>query len=483
MQEVLSLKINSFKYEDKVILENLDLSISKGECILITGLSGSGKSTLISLMSGIIPNFLDGNIDGDIFLLGKNLKEYNPNDLAKHIGFVFQNPKDQFFSTCVEDEVAFVGENLGMEKAELKKRVYNALDSMGILSLKDESIFELSGGQRQKVAIASTLVYDTDLIFFDEPSASLDPKSILEFRNIIKDLMMMGKTVIICEHRIFYLKDIFTSTYIIENKTLKDRFDKTLSIQKIKEHSLRRLDFKDIVAKKEVIYEDINIEVSNLDIEVKNKILLKNISFNVRKGEILGIIGENGIGKTSMVKQLAGLYKINKGKISYANSKRQRQNKSYLVCQDVDTQIFKESVEKELISKDKLKNEKFLKKVKDYLIDIDLWDYRLDHPQNLSSGQKQRLIIADALLSDRDLLILDEPSSGLDYIRMKKIAKLINEKVKDKSIIIISHDIELIFETCNSVLILGKDRVEKIPCKNNEKEIISYLYADKNVMI
>jgi len=167
---LLKTKISDFRYDEGnlSILKNIDLEIGQGELIVITGLSGCGKTTLTRILNGLIPHHYGGNFNGAVKLFDKNLLDYEKGELAKYIGNVFQNPSDQFFATIAEEEVAFVGENLGMPLEELK----------------------------QKVAIASTLLYDTKIIFFDEPSSNLDYQGIVQFRNIVCTLREMGKTVV-----------------------------------------------------------------------------------------------------------------------------------------------------------------------------------------------------------------------------------------------------------------------------------------------
>ncbi|MGX7070284.1 ABC transporter ATP-binding protein [Gemella bergeri] len=472
MDNILETNIDSFLYGEEIILRDLKLSIRKGEIIILTGHSGCGKTTLLRLLNGLIPSFYNGELNGKIKLLGKDITEYKKGELAKYIGNVFQNPKDQFFCDVVEDEIALVGENLGLDRKILKTRVDEAMELLGITHLRKKSIFELSGGERQKVAIAGTLIYDTDIIFFDEPSSSLDYDSIRKFRNILLKLKSLGKTIIIAEHRLYYLKDIYNRLVHIKNGIIQKIYENgVLDNSKCMELELRTLNEKELLSEKELIPEGKYIEVNSINVYQKRKLFIENLNFNLNKKEIMGIVGSNGVGKTTLAKILCGLSEKYVD-ISYGKKKKERLNNSYFVLQDVDSQIFLDTVENELLA---CGDNKDLDKVRSYLKDVDLWEKKTNHPQKLSRGQKQRLIIGTSLLSNRKVIVLDEPTSGLDYRSMIIMSDLITKKAEEVPFIIITHDLELLFKTCHSVLMINKDSYKKISVKGNENIIFDFI--------
>ena len=482
MENILEAEIRAFSYGEDLILKDLKLSVKKGEIVVLTGLSGCGKTTLLRLLNGLIPSFYDGCLNGKIKLLGKDITLYKKGELAKYIGNVFQNPKDQFFCDVVEDEIALVGENLGLEKKILREKVDEAMQLLKIEYLRKKSIFELSGGERQKVAIAGTLIYDTDIIFFDEPSSSLDYNSIRKFMEILINLKALGKTIIIAEHRLYYLKDMFSRLVYIKDGTIQDIFQNgQLNNEKCRELELRTLNEKELVSETEPIDTEICIKVNKANIHQGKRLLIKDLTFDIKEKEIMGIIGSNGIGKTTLAKALCGLSEKYLD-VSYGQKQKERLRNSYCVLQDVDAQIFLDTVENELIfCKDK-NSESDLEKIREYLKDTDLWHKKTNHPQKLSGGQKQRLAIITSFLSGRKLIILDEPTSGLDYKSMKIMSDLMTEKAKEIPIIIITHDLELLFKTCHSVLMLGDKDYKKISVKGNEALIMDFMDKKGNLL-
>lgn len=302
MDEVFLENINSFKYEKEVICKAVSLDAKKGECIVLTGLSGCGKSTIIKLLNGLIPEVYPGELDGKIFVKNKEISAYKKGELAKYIGNVFQNINEQFLTDDVLDEVAIVGENFGLDRADLEKRANKAIEKMGLRNLLDKSIKSLSGGQKQKIAIASTLVFDNDIIIFDEPSSSLDYDSTNVLKEAILDLKQAGKTILIAEHKLYYLMDILDRLVIIQNGTIKSVYDKEELNEKIRaENDLRSFEEDNLVSTADDFGDLKLIEVNNLEIKNKDYKLDFKVDFELKNGEVMAIVGENGIGDSDIM--------------------------------------------------------------------------------------------------------------------------------------------------------------------------------------
>lgn len=481
---IIDISIDEYSYGENKILGKINLNIKKGQCILISGLSGCGKTTLLRTINGLIPYFYEGNLRGSIYLNGKDISSFLNGEIAKYMGNVFQNPKDQFFSTIAEDEIALVGENLGMDHSELVKKVDQAISFMNLDSIRNMSVFDLSGGQRQRVAIASTLIYDTDVIIFDEPSASLDYSSIKDLEKALLKLKNLGKTIIIAEHRLYYLKNIFDKLLIMKDGKIGNIYEREkVSEDIIKENNLRCLDEDKLLTKTRIPSKYANeessfddyLEVKNLCVEIGKKCLIKDVNFNISRGECMAILGKNGIGKTSLSRQLSGLLPIRSGFTSYGKNKKERLKNSYFIMQDASSQLFSHTIEHELIPRNKLKDQEYLSRVKGLLINLDLWNKRSLRPQELSVGEKQRLTLILGLLSERKLLILDEPSAGLDFLRMDMVAKEIEKKKESQPIILITHDMELLSKVADTVLFLDNNENRKLPIYGNENLVKSFI--------
>ena len=465
---MITIKNLSFQYstEEELVLKNINLSVHQGECILLCGKSGCGKSTLLKIINGIIPEFYQGKITGSVEVAGMNPFETEIYKISEKVGSVFQNPKTQFYTTNTTDEIAFALENYGLERAKIQKRLQEVQETMHISGLMDRNIFALSGGEKQKIAIAAVYALNPEIFVFDEPSSSLDMDSMLELSKLMEQLKEEGKTIIIAEHRLWYLKKIVDRAVYLENGKITKEYSME-EIQNLSEEErcrtgLRHTDFsgnvwkerfKDSVVKRDSSGNALELEIKDLLYKRKERTVFNIDRLGFERGKIIGIVGKNGMGKSTFAKVVCGLARQTTGEICKNNkgiSVPKRRKNSLLLMQEINNQLFTDSVYDEIRLTSALKEEEqFCTCMADMQID----QLKEKNPHSLSGGQKQRVIILSALLSKKKILFLDEPTSGLDYASMKVVAKNITKfKAEKNLILIISHDMEFLEEVCDRVL-------------------------------
>lgn len=465
---MITIKNLSFQYstEEDLVLRNINLSVHQGECILLCGKSGCGKSTLLKIINGIIPEFYQGKITGSVEVAGMNPFETEIYKISEKVGSVFQNPKTQFYTTNTTDEIAFALENYGVEREKIQKRLQEVQETMHVSALMDRNIFALSGGEKQKIAIAAVYALNPEIFVFDEPSSSLDMDAMIELSKLMERLKEEGKTIIIAEHRLWYLKKIVDKAVYLENGKITKEYSME-EIQNLSEEErcrtgLRHTDFsgnvwkerfKDSVVKRDSSGNALELEIKDLLYKRKERTIFRIDRLGFERGKIVGIVGKNGMGKSTFAKVVCGLARQTTGEIC-KNNKRisvpKRRKNSLLLMQEINNQLFTDSVYDEIRLTSALKEEEqFCTCMADMQID----QLKEKNPHSLSGGQKQRVIILSALLSKKKILFLDEPTSGLDYASMKVVAKNITKfKAEKNLILIISHDMEFLEEVCDRVL-------------------------------
>lgn len=456
---MVKLESVSFAYGENYCLEEISINIKKGECIAIIGPSGTGKTSLIRVINGLIPYYYTGgSFNGRVCISNKDVNELPMWKRGELVGSVFQDPRTQFFSDTVEGEIAFACENFGLSNKDIVNNTDSIIKKINIENLKREKLCNLSSGERQKVAIASAMVTKTKVLVFDEPSSNLDEIGIKNFKKLLIQLKLNGTTMIFAEHRIYYLIDIVDRFIYIENgKITKEISPK--EIKKINIYEQNKLGIR--CPNKTIIKPLIKVlkqqdgepllELKKISLNIKGKSIIRDCSLLGYSGHIIAVIGANGIGKTSLAKIICGIYKESSGKILIKNKAigyRKRNKRVWYSANETATQFFTNSLEKEvLIGMKKTPDE--LSEARRLLKQFNLYDIRNRHPYSLSGGQKQRLSIVCGLLSKRDILILDEPSSGLDYKNMITMAKSIKAAAQlGKIIFLITHDYELVNACC-----------------------------------
>ena len=465
----------TYEQEDAPSLKNINLSIKAGECVLLCGKSGCGKTTLIRLLCGMLPDFYNGTFSGSVSVKGIDPVSAPMYEIAKTVGTVFQNPRTQFYTVNTTSEIAFGCENFGMEPKLIQDRVYETADALHINSLLDRNIFQLSGGEKQKIAFASIYAVNPDIYVLDEPSSNLDNHAINELRSMLQFLKAHGKTIVIAEHRIRYLKELADRAVYMKEGQIE------------KEYTMQELDSMSIAERMETGIRPVSLggfssiikeqsECSG-DIGGNASIQMKDVYFSYTKykgqpsltipeacfpaGTVIAVTGNNGAGKSALVSVVGGLLKNKKGVISVngtIQSAKERLSMSYMVMQEVNHQLFTDSVKEEIVLGVKNPNETALNTV---LNKMDIEPLKDRHPMTLSGGQKQRVAIAAAVFCKKKILIFDEPTSGLDFLHMTQTAALIKTlKADDTYIFVITHDYEFIVTACDIVVEVKNGGIE-----------------------
>ena len=467
---MIELRNINFRYAggtDAGGLVNIDLIIPDGQVILLCGQSGCGKTTLTRLVNGLIPNYYEGELSGEVLLDGKNISRLPLYETAKYVGSVFQNPRTQFFTVDSTSELAFGCENQGLPKEEIIQRVKSTAKQFDMDNLLGKNIFSLSGGEKQKIACASVSASNPPIIVLDEPSSNLDMSATKDLRRMIQIWKQQGKTVIIAEHRLYYLKELIDRVvYLKDGKIEKDysALDALkLSVTQQAEMGLRPFDLGAFPVTAHPVASSGSIECENFHFAyTKQRDALDIDSLSLPQAGVIAVIGHNGAGKSTLARCLCGLEKHCKGIVKVDGkpyNRKQRLSLCYMVMQDVNHQLFTESTEEEmLISMAEPATDKA-----DAVLDrLDLLQFKERHPMALSGGQKQRVAIATALVSERKILVLDEPTSGLDLQHMKEVAdELVTIQKIGKTSLVITHDYELIVSCCTHVLHLEHGMVQE----------------------
>ena len=399
--------------QGKRILSDINLEIQDGEFVLICGESGCGKTTMTKLINGLIPHFVrDVSVDGTITVCGKNVAEMPMYEIAELVGSVFQNPKTQFFYTNSNAEMAFGLENRGVEPEYIRKRIKNTINELDIEKLEDRDVFSLSGGEKQLLAFASVYAMNPQIYVLDEPSANLDIAAMEKLSERMKVIKEKGHTVVVAEHRLAWIQKfadriIYMKEGSIEQEFTSDEF-KALSDRKRKQMGLRsivpeQIQIPEITGNSE----DAVLQICNLSCKRKKQMIFQNISLSARAGDIIGITGKNGAGKSAFCNCLCGLLKPKGGEILYQGKKLSEKARTKLfemVMQEVNHQLFSDSVKNECL----LANEDAsAQEIRELLEEFDLKEYAEYHPMILSGRQRQRLAVCQAVMSGKKLLIFD----------------------------------------------------------------------------
>ncbi|MCR5638627.1 MAG: ABC transporter ATP-binding protein [Lachnospiraceae bacterium] len=465
---MIEMKKVSFKYEnsgDGGAVKDINVTVPDGQVVLVCGESGSGKTTFGRLINGLIPSYYEGEVKGEVLVNGHNVFECELHEIAPVVGSVFQNPKSQFYTLLVDTEVVFACENLGLDREEILKRFDEAGKLYGLENIVGKSLFELSGGEKQKVACASVGALDPDVYVLDEPTSNLDIGTIRELKNIIYDLKKRGKTIIIIEHRLSWLRDVVDRVLYFENGIIKldEAAEKFFgkSAKELHGYGLRT-DY-DFNPEMKEIKDNGKLVLDYCKYKIKKHEILDIKDLTIPKGSVVAVLGNNGMGKSTFARAMCGLIKKSKNLIMDNDEKlkdKVRQKKCYMVMQDVNHQLFSESVIDDIMIGQDENDEAKKKRAEEIIKWLDLEGLEELHPMSLSGGQRQRVAIAGAVMSEKDYIIFDEPTSGLDYRHMLEVSKVIDELSEmGKTQFVITHDPELVEACCNYYVFIENGKV------------------------
>ena len=481
----------AFSYADaegnlfEPVLKGVNLSVARGQCVAVTGCSGCGKTTLMRLVNGLAPQAYDGELSGAVRVLGQDAADLGIEGLSLCVGSVFQNPRSQFFNLDTTSEIAFGCENAGLPHDEIHLRVHDAAADLGISHLLDRDIRKLSGGQRQMVALASVHALGPEVFALDEPTAALDVASMRTLAHLVRRLKELGRTVIVSEHRLWWLRGIADRVVHMENGRIAHdwvaaEFER-LSVCELHQMGLRAWRIEDARAEDmPTARQDPSAPMLAPGAASAAALSFSDLRAGYRRGgdvlrgaagvfaprRIAALLGGNGAGKSTLARCLAGLHRERAGQVAFGGRSvpyRRRAGRAFLVMQEPGYQLFAHTTacELEAAAARRLGRGKAARMAASEALDrFGLAHLAERHPLSLSGGERQRLAIAAGVLQGARVLVLDEPTSGLDFANMQAVAREL-ERVRDGGtcVTVITHDYEFIVAACDEVAVVADGRV------------------------
>lgn len=448
----IELKNVSFSYPEEadLVLKNACLTVDHGEVALLSGCSGEGKSTVLSLIAGIIPNITPGQITGQVLINGEDIAGQSMGEICRKLGVVLQNAESQIIQQIVEDEIAFGCENFGFSKQDITDSIVKSCEQMGLdPAWKTRT---LSGGQKQRLITAATLATKQRILVLDEPLANLDKAGAELLMNTLRALAREGCAVLVVEHRLDMVLPYVDTVWSIYRGVITKVEDRLGYLRAQAEYIQDNC--KPGTAKENAF------EIEHLGFCVRGREILRDITLNIKKGERALLLGENGCGKTTLMRLLARLNVPAQGTIRQnidpTLGQKTKGSKAWfkrvgVVYQNPNFQLFMPTVAREIT---------FGAASKEYAREImelfGLSHLAQRHPQSLSEGQKRRLSIAAVAASQPDVLLLDEPTVGQDYVGLSELVHILNRLHEESgnTMVTVTHDVRCAEALCDHVAVI-----------------------------
>lgn len=468
--ELINVK---FSYNEKnTIFDNVNMSLEYGEVSLISGFSGEGKSTLMYIISGIIPNITDGKLSGEVLINGEDIKGKRLGEVCRNVGVVLQNADAQIIQKKVEDEIAFGCENMAFSPQKISKQIDIVCDLMKLE--KQRNSRTLSGGQKQRLITASTLAMGQKIVILDEPLANLDNEGSQMLMSTLQSLAKAGYCIVVIEHRLDVVLPFVDKVFHVGDKSVKEITD---TGKYLIEQSIEIEDTCNKFSGTLPVF-----SLSDVAFSVKERDILSSVSFDILKGSRTVLLGENGCGKTTLLRLISRLEKPYRGviwqNIDDKFGHKSKQSKKWykkvgVIYQNPEYQLFMPTVEKEI---------KFGAKSDEYADEIaekfGIKHLYARHPQSLSEGQKRRVSIAAVVATAPEILILDEPTVGQDYNGLCKMVKVLNSihEETNNTMITVTHDKRVGSALCDYAVWIKDGKVHKA----GKKELIDDFFLSGN---
>ncbi len=492
---MIELQNVTYSYPEaaRPVLHNLSLTVQEGEFLLVIGPSGSGKSTLLRCLNGLVPHFYGGRFSGRLRVCGQDPLTAEPRRMSRHVGFVFQDPEAQFVVDAVEDELVFALENHAVPQTTMRKRVEEVLDQLDIAHLRDRRVSTLSGGEKQRVAIAAVLTLQPQVLVLDEPTSQLDPQAAEEVLDALLRLNHdLGLTIVLSEHRlervaqyadrILYLPGDGQPPLLGDPRRVLAQADLVpplvqlgkalgwhplpLTLKEARPHA-QKLQLLNQPTHQPT-HQPTNpptIQIRDLWHAYNGQQALKGINLEIVGGEFVALMGRNGAGKTTLLKQIVGLLKPKQGQVSVMGLDTRHAGQQAIVAhvgyvpQNPSALLFADTVRQEL---DFTRRSRGLATggYESLLETLGLTAHADCYPRDLSVGERQRAALAAVLVAGPEIILLDEPTRGLDYRQKEALAAFLQrEKARGRTVLVATHDVELAAACADRVVLLGAGQV------------------------